>query len=198
MNTTTHILLAQAVFRRRSLPRSGWAAAAGGLLPDAFLAIFLGVSLVRGVERQTLWTVEYFQEPWSTLGAFSNSFPLWASITIAGLGTRALASNAAVKIRGKLLVAFGASGLGHVLLDFLTHADDAHRHLWPVSDWRFHSPISYWDPAHNARWVMPVEGFIILGCVVVLWKQTTSVKIKALLGLLSVMAIVMIGAAIFT
>ena len=34
-------------------------------------------------------------------------------------------------------------------LDLPVHTDDAHRHLLPLSDWRFHSPVSYWDRRYH-------------------------------------------------
>ena len=40
---------------------------------------------------------------------------------------------------------------GHVLVDALTHVEDARPILWPLSRRRFQGPISYWDRAHNAR-----------------------------------------------
>jgi len=34
----------------------------------------------------------------------------------------------------------------HALFDFPLHHDDGHRHFWPFSEFRFDSPVSYWDP----------------------------------------------------
>ena len=36
----------------------------------------------------------------------------------------------------------------HLLCDLAVHNDDAHRHFLPFTNWRFISPISYWDPKH--------------------------------------------------
>jgi membrane-bound metal-dependent hydrolase YbcI (DUF457 family) len=40
----------------------------------------------------------------------------------------------------------------HTGIDILTHYDDGPLLLWPLNwQFRFHSPISYWDPAHYGR-----------------------------------------------
>jgi hypothetical protein len=45
----------------------------------------------------------------------------------------------------------------HSALDFPFHANDGHRHFFPVSDFRFDSPVSYWDPARFGRAVALIE-----------------------------------------
>ena len=40
--------------------------------------------------------------------------------------------------------------LGHVILDILTHNQDAVPMFYPVSAYTFHSPVSYWDNDHYA------------------------------------------------
>jgi hypothetical protein len=49
------------------------------------------------------------------------------------------------------------------------HAHDAYRHFWPLSDWRFYSPISYWETDLHARWVSLIEAAIVLISVRILW-----------------------------
>ena len=51
---------------------------------------------------------------------------------------------------------------GHALSDALTHADDARPPLWPLSERRWRSPISYWDPAHHARLIALLEHAALL------------------------------------
>ncbi len=197
MNTTTHILFAEAVFRRKTIGRSGWAAAAGGLLPDAFIGVFLVSAAVQDVSRDDLWDVEYFKEPWATIGAISNSFFLWGILAIGALVGIVAGTSDPVKAKSKIVAVFAASGLSHVVFDFLTHADDAHQHLWPISDWRFFSPVSYWDPAHNSHWVMPLEGILILACVVVLWRQISSTAMRVVLGLSAGIGVALIVGSFF-
>jgi hypothetical protein len=56
-----------------------------------------------------------------------------------------------------LLLVFFSSMLLHVFGDLPLHHDDAHRHFFPFSDWRFVSPVSYWDPAHHGQWAGLIE-----------------------------------------
>jgi len=90
----------------------------------------------------------------------SHSVPLWLA---------ALALAAA--LRARAAAAFAAGGLLHQAFDFPLHADDPHRHLWPLSDWRFESPVSYWDPARYGAWVQPLELALGLLLVAVLWRR---------------------------
>jgi hypothetical protein len=55
-----------------------------------------------------------------------------------------------------------ASLLLHTVGDFLLHHTDAHRHFFPFSDWKFYSPISYWDPSHFGAAAAVIEGLVVL------------------------------------
>jgi hypothetical protein len=57
----------------------------------------------------------------------------------------------------------GLSLVCHSLLDFPVHHDDAHRHFFPFSNYRFFSPFSYWDPNHYGRIVALIEMTLVLG-----------------------------------
>lgn len=39
----------------------------------------------------------------------------------------------------------------HGLTDLLTHAHDGWPPLWPLSGWRWQSPVSYWDPEYYGQ-----------------------------------------------
>ena len=41
------------------------------------------------------------------------------------------------------------------------HRDDSHRHPYPLSDWRFISPLSYWDPVHHGQWLGLAEASLV-------------------------------------
>ena len=77
-----------------------------------------------------------------------------------------------------MLLAFTAAALLHIATDFMMHHDDARAHFWPFSDWRFASPISYWDSEHHARWVAPLEGLIATICAIVLWRRYTKLILR--------------------
>jgi hypothetical protein len=84
-------------------------------------------------------------------------------------------------LKQPLAVAFIASGLLHHAFDFALHADDAHRHLWPLSNWRLESPVSYWDPAHYGTIVAPMEAALALGLALVLRKRAQARLARAML-----------------
>jgi hypothetical protein len=75
-----------------------------------------------------------------------------------------LVALAATLLRTAPARAFLASMALHAVADLLTHHDDAHRHLWPLSGWRFASPVSYWDPAHFGAWFAPLECALAWPC----------------------------------
>ncbi len=75
----------------------------------------------------------------------------------------------------KPLLTFLIGWVGHVLTDALTHAEDARPILWPISEWRLRSPISYWDRSRYARtFTMAEHGTLLL---LVAW--TISRRIRA-------------------
>ena len=160
MNTQTHLLLAAAVLGRRASPRAQGAILAGALAPDLSIFALAGFALVTGMSGEAIWQGAYWAEPWQTLSAISNSVPLWG----AGLAL-------SLSLRRRTMALFCAAALLHLAFDFPLHADDAHRHFWPLSDWRFHSPVSYWDPAHHGRIASLVEAAGGLGLVVLLWRR---------------------------
>jgi phospholipid N-methyltransferase len=61
------------------------------------------------------------------------------------------------------LGAFAAASAARNVVDFLTHAGDARPHLWPLSRWRRHSPISYWGRRSHAVRVLVAEHALVLG-----------------------------------
>ena len=46
---------------------------------------------------------------------------------------------------------------GHLVVDLVTHHSDAWPMLWPVTDRRWASPVSYWENDHHARGLRVVE-----------------------------------------
>lgn len=53
---------------------------------------------------------------------------------------------------------FFASCLLHTIFDIPVHHDDGPLVFWPLNwNYRFASPISYWDPSHYGRILIPLE-----------------------------------------
>ncbi|MEO0497657.1 MAG: hypothetical protein AAF141_09845, partial [Pseudomonadota bacterium] len=51
-----------------------------------------------------------------------------------------------------------------------------------LSDWRFRSPVSYWDPAHYGNIWAPIEGALGLVLAIILFRRFKSVVARAMIG----------------
>ena len=178
MNTQTHLLLASAVLGRNATRREHTAILAGALAPDLSIFVFAGWGAASGLSAQAMWGEAYWTEPWQTLSAVSNSVPAWGALLAASF-----ALPGAWRRTG---LVFCAAALLHLAFDLPLHADDAHRHLWPLTDWRFRSPVSYWDPAHHGRVASLVEAAAGLGLVAALRRRHRRRRARAALAVAAV------------
>ncbi len=176
MLTSSHIIIGAVVTSRPHFkPWQLMLAWVGGFMPD--LPIFLMVAYSRLVNGPgyNLWRKPdglYWQEPWQTFGSVANSFPLWALVVILALVLFKYSSR--FKIFGLGLLIFSVGYFLHISVDFVTHADDAYPQFWPITDWRFFSPISYWQPEYYGRIVGVIEaimGLAIVTYLVIKFKQ---------------------------
>lgn len=174
------MLVGAAVFSRPLVPASLIAALVGGLVPDLpMLGMVIWSTQMSGVPEHEVFGELYFSAGWQAVFAIDHSLLLWSMLLVTALGSGSV-----------VLRAFFGSGLLHAIADFLTHHDDARRQLWPLSDWVFRSPISYWD----TRYFGEVFGFFELGLVLVLtvfllwrlqlwWQRVLVVMVSAILVL---------------
>lgn len=125
-----------------------------------------------------MWRELYFAPSMQNLIAWFNSIPIYLGLIALGFLGRG-------KAWGKLLLVFAAAALIHMATDLPVHAEDAYRHFWPLTDWRFYSPLSYWDEAHHARWVGTVEIILAGGCIALLWRRHPAQWVKIALSLLA-------------
>lgn len=109
----------------------------------------------------------YFSPAWQAVFAVDNSFIVWGAVLLAALA-----------LRNVPLTAFASAGLLHLATDFPLHNDDARPHFWPLSDWVYESPLSYWDSDHHAAWVAPVTLLIVLISAVVIWRRWQSWPVR--------------------
>ena len=67
------------------------------------------------------------------------------------------------------------SMLLHALGDLPLHHDDAHRHFFPFVDWRFISPLSYWNPDHHGDLISRLEFIgVLIGSVFLYLKHPST------------------------
>ena len=146
MNTPAHAIVNLLVLSRNPSHPKTAAIIGGALIPDLVIIVFYAWQLMLGTAESQIWSIEYHEPAWQAWIDSFNSIPI---ITIAIL--------LSWYARQYVLLAFFASMLLHVCGDLPLHHDDAHRHFFPLLDWRFASPVSYWDPAFYGRWASLVE-----------------------------------------
>ncbi|HBB33741.1 MAG TPA: hypothetical protein DDZ80_01205 [Cyanobacteria bacterium UBA8803] len=151
MNTPSHAILNLALLsQQQSIP--ALTITIGAILPDApiFLLYFWAKLVHRQTERQ-IWSETYELPFWQNLVATFHSIPL----ALLGVATAHFFGWEPLQILSLSMVL-------HSLLDFPVHNHDAHRHFFPLSNYRFISPLSYWDTKHHARVVSMVEKLLVL------------------------------------
>ncbi len=94
---------------------------------------------------------------------------------------------------GIVLVIFALAALTHAAADFFLHVHDAHAHFWPLSDWRFASPVSYWDPRYYGQYFSVFEIFLGLGLCFMLFHRFQARWLRAVL-LLAMIAYIAVPA----
>jgi hypothetical protein len=180
MNTQTHLLVAAALFAKPDRPKRNIALIIGALLPDAAIFALFGWAVLTGVPQSELWGRIYFSEPMLTFTAIGNSAPLYAAIALAAWAYARWRADRPLPVLPTLCV-LGLAALSHLALDLPVHVDDAHPHFWPLTNWRFRSPVSYWDGNFHARWVMLAELITALGLLALLWRRFMAHWVRAIL-----------------
>ncbi len=161
MNTSAHMIFGAAAFGRPGAPRVTAAAVLGSLAPDVSLYLMAGWALlVAGIAPEIVFGRLYFSEGWQRVFAIDNSFLLWGAVLAA-----------TSRLRHPAAPAFVAAGLLHLGFDFALHNEDARPMFWPLSDWVFRSPFSYWDRAHYGAVIAPLEWGAVLLLGLLLWRR---------------------------
>lgn len=198
MNTQTHLLMGAALFGR-PLPRLALAGALGGIVPDAPMLAIVGGLRMAGYDFGQIFGKLYWEHWWQVANAIGHNFWLWGALALASglmlaqnpFGPAEMAGRTAgerpVRPDAALVFAFSGSALLHSVIDFLSHRDDAHMHLWPLTQWRFRSPVSYWDPNHFGNWFGMIEAAIGVLLVVVLFRRYRNVWLRLALALATVL-----------
>lgn len=163
MNTPSHLLIGAAVFAKRDNQRVTFAAMVGGVVPDLPLMLMVAWSLwVTQIPTDTVFGQLYFSDAWQRVFSIDHGFLLWG----------ALFGAASVR-RMPVLKAFAGAGLLHAGVDFLVHHDDARAQFWPISNFVFHSPVSYYDRAHFGGIMAPLEAILDAVCAAILVRRLT-------------------------
>ena len=152
MKTPSHAIINLAILGRTQHSELNLLIVTGGILPDIpiFLFYFWAKYIARLPEAK-IWSEAYYEPLNQNIVALFHSIPLavigwliayylgWQSVQILFL-----------------------SMILHSLGDLPVHNDDAHRHFFPFSNYRFISPISYWDRNHYGSIVSAIEMLLVM------------------------------------
>ena len=171
MNTPAHVIINLYLFRKEERLSLQATVILGALLPDLpIFSFYFYKKIIRNVPEAVIWQNHYFLSGWQNLFDIFNSMPL---------ALMGLALSMRKKARGGTL--FFGSIMLHLTADFFLHNDDAHRHFLPFTNWRFISPVSYWDPQHYGGIVSILEMVIAFSLGVLLIK-TFHMKINGIIA----------------
>ena len=152
MNTPSHVIINLAIFSKLPLPQANLAIAIGAVLPDLpMFGFYIWLKYVRKMPSREIWSKAYFEPFWQNIFDVVNSIPL----IVIGLAI-------AYYYNWQIAQVVFVSMLVHCLFDLPVHNDDAHRHFLPFSNYRFISPVSYWDPRHHGAIVALLELILVL------------------------------------
>jgi len=127
---------------------------AGSIFPDVpMLFFFIWYTWVVPTSQRTIWGTLYFTEGWQTVFNLFHSVPIF--LTLAGV---------AYWLSRPRLFIFCLAGLLHFMEDFFVHQEDGHAHFFPLSNYKFISPISYWDSRSFGNYFSIAEPLVILAC----------------------------------
>ena len=170
MNTPAHAIFNLALLGRQNRPEWNPLIVWGALIPDLAMFGFYGLLKFANVSESQIWRVEYYRPFWQTIFDFFNSIPL----ALIGLALM-------LYLKRKGIALLFASIVLHCLEDLPLHANDGHRHFWPLSQFRFESPVSYWDPSYYGNIVGPLELGLMLLASFYVFRRVRSRWTKGLL-----------------
>ena len=153
MNTPSHYIVNFALLGKTFGAEYKIPMIIGSILPDIPIFIFyFFAKFVLQIPSEKIWSQAYYEPFWQDLIAFFHSFPIAIIGLVICLG-----------FGWKSIAVLFISMIIHDLCDFPVHNDDAHRHFFPFSNYRFISPISYWDPKHYGKYVAFGEMSLVIG-----------------------------------
>jgi hypothetical protein len=58
------------------------------------------------------------------------------------------------------------------VIDMLTHRSDGYPIFWPLADYRFPTPLSYWEPSYHGRlFAVVCDGAMVLALLRLGWQR---------------------------
>jgi hypothetical protein len=163
MNTPSHALINLALLIDQR-PTAAIAIVCGAVAPDvSMFVMYLWAKLIARQAEGQIWGETYWQPFWQDINHGFHSIPLIL-----------IAIGVCYGAKWPVAGLFFLSMLLHCFGDFPVHNHDAHRHFFPFSQYRFISPLSYWDPRHYGKIVGTVEKLLTLVSTLYVWPKVTS------------------------
>lgn len=175
MNTPSHAILNLTVLMQVQ-PEAVTPIICGAVLPDVpMFVMYLWAKQVRHQSEQQIWEDTYWTPFWQRINHGFHSIPL----QVGGMVVSHLAGWMPLEI-------LFLSAAFHALGDLPVHNHDAHRHFLPFSNYRFISPLSYWDPKHHGKVVAVVEKILVLVSTIYLFPRIDHWLLQGLMVLFNV------------
>lgn len=169
MNTPGHVAVNFILLGRKGKKQWSLPIVMGALMPDIPIYLFYFYQkLIIGLSERTIWSDIYFRPSWQNLFDAFHSFPITLTCCILTF------------LSGRTVWSvFFFSMFLHSLCDLPLHSDDAHRHFFPLSDYRLFSPFSYWDPHYYGRLISTAEFLLVLCFSLIIWYRDSTKWHKA-------------------
>ena len=175
MNTQSHVLMG-AYFFGKGVPMAATVGAIGGALPDLPMLSIVLFLKANGHSNSEIFEQMYWQDWWQITNAIAHSFFLWGGLLLTALLMRQSQNEF-----WSLANVFAAAGFLHCCVDFWVHREDAHMHFWPLTRYKFMSPVSYYDPVHYGQYCSLFEAALGLFMCVGLMRQFHNLIVRAIL-----------------
>jgi hypothetical protein len=173
--------LGAAIFGRKT-PVLAWAGAAGGIIPDLPMYFIVATLRASGYGLNDIFDRLYWSDWWQIANSLGHNIWLWGGM-LAGsavlMRRKGWRQQPVTLTSPPFVFAVSGSALLHSAIDMALHRADAHMHFWPLSDWRFRSPVSYWDPAHYGNWASMLEAVVGILAAVVIFRRYSSRLVRA-------------------
>jgi membrane-bound metal-dependent hydrolase YbcI (DUF457 family) len=190
MNTQTHVIMG-AVLMGQTVPRRAWLGALGGIAPDLPMLLIVIALKIFGTPDRIIFGELYWQNWWQICNAIGHNFWLWGGFICVGLYMRERLSMSATGYdRWTGVSLFAGSAFLHTAIDFICHREDAHMSFWPMTRWKFISPISYYDPQHYGMWFSLFEAVLGLILAFILFRQFKNRLLRASVAVAMVLYVV--------
>ncbi|MBW2064389.1 MAG: metal-dependent hydrolase [Deltaproteobacteria bacterium] len=159
MSPYEHFFWNYALFYHRSW---AWKVGLGGLFPDL---VYLFGFIPRIFQYGSF--IEWMQDPfwdvlWNSPTAKSvHSFLVWGLVSIV---TFSVFRKNSFRIIYPFFLGWGL----HIASDALTHVSDGYALFYPLSDFRFPAPVSYWQKEFHAKeyfWI----SHTLMACMLLIW-----------------------------